>query len=147
MAKECIKSQSFTIRPLGFTDTLTVHLDGNCNCSCDEQLDPTACSGKGSVVCGICRYVLSPQNTVSNANRAAGGGPSGQAKGFVLQLCTNFLIQRGGLCLWRQGTWRALSSVGGVPAAFLRASTHSPIPLPTHSSNYPAHPVSRHRFL
>ncbi|PKK22137.1 integrin, beta 2 (complement component 3 receptor 3 and 4 subunit) [Columba livia] len=53
-AKKCIKSQSFTIRPLGFTDTLTVHLDSNCNCSCDEQPDPTACSGKGSVVCGIC---------------------------------------------------------------------------------------------
>ncbi|NWQ81220.1 ITB2 protein, partial [Columbina picui] len=53
-AKECIKSQSFTIRPLGFTDTLTVHLDSNCNCSCDEQPNPTACSGKGSVVCGIC---------------------------------------------------------------------------------------------
>ena len=59
-AKECIKSQSFTIRPLGFTDTLTVHLDSNCNCNCNEQPDPTACSGKGSIVCGICRYVLSP---------------------------------------------------------------------------------------
>ncbi|NWX16072.1 ITB2 protein, partial [Aegotheles bennettii] len=53
-AKECIKSQSFTIRPLGFTDTLTVHLDSNCNCNCTEQPDPNDCSGKGSVVCGIC---------------------------------------------------------------------------------------------
>ncbi|XP_010120113.1 PREDICTED: integrin beta-2, partial [Chlamydotis macqueenii] len=53
-AKECIKSQSFTIRPLGFTDTLTVHLDSNCDCNCDEQPDPTACNGKGRIVCGIC---------------------------------------------------------------------------------------------
>ncbi|CAN0125619.1 unnamed protein product [Bubo scandiacus] len=53
-AKECIKSQSFTIRPLGFTDTLTVRLDSNCNCNCNEQPDPTACSGKGSIICGIC---------------------------------------------------------------------------------------------
>ncbi|NXC17750.1 ITB2 protein, partial [Corythaeola cristata] len=53
-AKECIQSQSFTIRPLGFTDTLTVHLDSNCDCECNEQPNPTACSGKGSVICGIC---------------------------------------------------------------------------------------------
>ncbi|KFU84324.1 Integrin beta-2, partial [Chaetura pelagica] len=53
-AKVCIKSQSFTIRPLGFTDTLTVHLESNCNCSCNEQPDPNACSGQGSIVCGIC---------------------------------------------------------------------------------------------
>ncbi|NWH74344.1 ITB2 protein, partial [Piaya cayana] len=54
MARECIKSQSFTIRPLGFTDTLTVHLHSNCNCSCNEKPNPTDCSGKGSIVCGIC---------------------------------------------------------------------------------------------
>ncbi|NXY46945.1 ITB2 protein, partial [Ceuthmochares aereus] len=53
-ARECIKSQSFTIRPLGFTDTLTVHLDSNCNCSCNEKHNPTDCSGKGSIICGIC---------------------------------------------------------------------------------------------
>ncbi|KFZ60694.1 Integrin beta-2, partial [Antrostomus carolinensis] len=54
VAKECIKRQSFTIRPLGFTDILTVHLDSNCECNCSEQPDPTACSGKGTIVCGIC---------------------------------------------------------------------------------------------
>ncbi|XP_021254422.1 integrin beta-2 isoform X1 [Numida meleagris] len=53
-ANECIKSQSFTIRPLGFTDTLTVHLDSICDCDCGEQPDPTACSGNGGVICGIC---------------------------------------------------------------------------------------------
>ncbi|NXX91124.1 ITB2 protein, partial [Centropus bengalensis] len=53
-AKECIKSQSFTIRPLGFTDTLTIHLDSNCNCSCNEKPNQADCNGKGSIVCGIC---------------------------------------------------------------------------------------------
>ncbi|NWI60925.1 ITB2 protein, partial [Calyptomena viridis] len=53
-AKECIQSQSFTIRPLGFTDTLTVHVDSKCDCHCNEKPDPAACSGKGSIVCGIC---------------------------------------------------------------------------------------------
>ncbi|KAJ7427047.1 Integrin beta-2 [Willisornis vidua] len=53
-AKECVQSQSFTIRPLGFTDTLTVHVDSNCDCHCEEQPNPAACSGKGSIVCGIC---------------------------------------------------------------------------------------------
>ncbi|NWI14815.1 ITB2 protein, partial [Crypturellus soui] len=53
-AKECIKSQSFTIRPLGFTDTLTVYVESNCNCNCHEQPDPKDCNGKGSIVCGIC---------------------------------------------------------------------------------------------
>ncbi|XP_067404901.1 integrin beta-2 [Emydura macquarii macquarii] len=53
-AKECIKDQSFTIRPLGFTDTLTVRLVSRCDCDCDEQPTPTACNKKGKIVCGIC---------------------------------------------------------------------------------------------
>ncbi|XP_025905051.1 integrin beta-2 [Nothoprocta perdicaria] len=53
-AKECIKSQSFTIRPLGFTDTLTVYVDSNCNCNCREQPNQNDCNGQGSIVCGIC---------------------------------------------------------------------------------------------
>uniref|UniRef100_A0A7M4ELJ9 Integrin beta n=1 Tax=Crocodylus porosus TaxID=8502 RepID=A0A7M4ELJ9_CROPO len=53
-AKDCIKDQSFTIRPLGFTDTLTVHLTSQCNCNCGEQTDSSACNGKGNIVCGIC---------------------------------------------------------------------------------------------
>ncbi|NWS76085.1 ITB2 protein, partial [Crotophaga sulcirostris] len=53
-AKECIKSQSLTIRPLGFTDTLTIHLDSNCNCNCNDKPNPNDCNGKGSIVCGIC---------------------------------------------------------------------------------------------
>jgi len=101
-AKECIKSQSFTIRPLGFTDTLTVHLDSNCDCNCNEQPDPTACSGKGSVVCGICRYVLSTQNTISNAARAVELlGEGCWAKPRAAVWCTWFL--QAPLCLENVG--------------------------------------------
>ncbi|RMC18363.1 hypothetical protein DUI87_04249 [Hirundo rustica rustica] len=53
-AKVCIPNYSFTIRPLGFTDTLTVHVASNCNCHCNDQPDPDACSGQGTVECGIC---------------------------------------------------------------------------------------------
>ncbi|XP_030310123.1 integrin beta-2 isoform X2 [Calypte anna] len=75
MAKECIKSQSFTIRPLGFTDTLTVHLESycnsgytgkNCECetkgktskelegSCRKDNSSVICSGLGDCLCGQC---------------------------------------------------------------------------------------------
>ncbi|XP_066178594.1 integrin beta-2 [Sylvia atricapilla] len=53
-AKVCISNSSFTIRPLGFTDTLTVHVTSNCNCHCNDQPDPDACSGQGIIECGIC---------------------------------------------------------------------------------------------
>lgn len=69
-AKACIPNYSFTIRPLGFTDTLTVHVASNCDCHCNDQPDPAACNGHGITECGICRYVLSTQNTISNAARA-----------------------------------------------------------------------------
>lgn len=69
-AKVCIPNYSFTIRPLGFTDTLTVRVTSNCDCHCNDRPDPNACNGQGTVECGICRYVLSTQNTISNAARA-----------------------------------------------------------------------------
>ncbi|NWW70641.1 ITB2 protein, partial [Climacteris rufus] len=53
-AKACIPNTSFTIRPLGFTDTLTVHVASNCDCQCKDKPDPTACSGQGIIKCGIC---------------------------------------------------------------------------------------------
>ncbi|NWZ33033.1 ITB2 protein, partial [Brachypodius atriceps] len=53
-AKVCIPNYSFTIRPLGFTDTLTVHVGSSCNCQCNDQPDPEACNGQGTVECGIC---------------------------------------------------------------------------------------------
>lgn len=69
-AKVCIPNYSFTIRPLGFTDTLTVHVSSNCDCQCSDRPDPGACNGQGTVECGICRYVLPTQNTIPNAARA-----------------------------------------------------------------------------
>ncbi|NXB62153.1 ITB2 protein, partial [Struthidea cinerea] len=53
-AEACIPNYSFTIRPLGFTDTLTVHVASNCDCHCNDQPDPDACSGQGITECGIC---------------------------------------------------------------------------------------------
>uniref|UniRef100_A0A8I3PNK7 Integrin beta n=1 Tax=Canis lupus familiaris TaxID=9615 RepID=A0A8I3PNK7_CANLF len=55
-ATECIQEQSFIIRALGFTDTVTVHVIPQCECQCrDVGQDHGLCSGKGSLECGICR--------------------------------------------------------------------------------------------
>nr|XP_054492074.1 integrin beta-2 [Agelaius phoeniceus] len=53
-AKACIPNYSFTIRPLGFTDTITVHVASNCDCHCNDKTDPDACNGQGTIECGIC---------------------------------------------------------------------------------------------
>ncbi|CAJ1078846.1 integrin beta-2-like [Xyrichtys novacula] len=52
----CMTGESFTIRPLGIKDTLTVSLSTECDCKCPEQptTDNTVCSGQGQVTCGIC---------------------------------------------------------------------------------------------
>ncbi|XP_038605278.1 integrin beta-2 [Tachyglossus aculeatus] len=56
VATECVKNQSFVIRPLGFTDTLTVKVESQCTCPCDEsKSDRKHCNDKGNVECGICR--------------------------------------------------------------------------------------------
>ncbi|XP_028924941.1 integrin beta-2 [Ornithorhynchus anatinus] len=56
VATECVKNQSFVIRPLGFTDTLTVKVESQCTCPCDEsKSDRKHCNNKGNVECGICR--------------------------------------------------------------------------------------------
>ncbi|KAM7133801.1 integrin beta-2 [Molossus nigricans] len=55
-ATECIKEQSFVIRALGFTDTVTVTVLPQCECQCrDGSQDRSSCGGKGSVECGICK--------------------------------------------------------------------------------------------
>ncbi|XP_036767972.2 integrin beta-2 [Manis pentadactyla] len=55
-ATECIQEQSFVIRALGFTDTVTVQALPQCECQCrDAGEDRGLCSSKGSVECGICR--------------------------------------------------------------------------------------------
>ncbi|XP_076975268.1 integrin beta-2 [Tamandua tetradactyla] len=55
-ATECIQEQSFVIRPLGFTDTVTVRVLPQCECRCrDTSRDRGHCHDKGVVECGICR--------------------------------------------------------------------------------------------
>ncbi|XP_034550283.1 integrin beta-2 [Notolabrus celidotus] len=52
----CMSGKSFTIRPLGIKDTLTVSLSTECECKCEEPQtgSHSHCSGKGQVNCGIC---------------------------------------------------------------------------------------------
>ncbi|XP_071340737.1 integrin beta-2 isoform X2 [Trachinotus anak] len=53
----CMGSKkSFTIRPLGIKDTLTVSISTECDCECVDPIERnhTHCKGKGSVNCGIC---------------------------------------------------------------------------------------------
>lgn len=52
------KSRTFTIKPLGFKDSLEVTMDFACDCQCaaDAQLSSPICSnGNGSYECGVCQ--------------------------------------------------------------------------------------------
>lgn len=46
----------FTLRPVGFRDSLEVGVTYNCKCSCssESQPDSAQCSGNGTFVCGLC---------------------------------------------------------------------------------------------
>lgn len=55
-ASECIQEQSFVIRALGFTDTVTVRVLPQCECRCgDSSKERSLCGNKGSMECGVCR--------------------------------------------------------------------------------------------
>nr|ALJ30161.1 CD18 transcript 1 [Paralichthys olivaceus]ALJ30162.1 CD18 transcript 2 [Paralichthys olivaceus] len=55
-AQSCMENKSFTIRPLGIKDTLTVSLSTNCECQCKDPNEASHihCNRKGGVHCGIC---------------------------------------------------------------------------------------------
>ncbi|OWK06067.1 ITGB5, partial [Cervus elaphus hippelaphus] len=46
----------FTLRPVGFRDSLEVGVTYNCRCGCSAGLEPdsTRCSSNGTYVCGLC---------------------------------------------------------------------------------------------
>ncbi|KAL8173210.1 UNVERIFIED_CONTAM: Integrin beta-2, partial [Gekko kuhli] len=74
-ATRCVEDQALVIRPLGFTDSLTVNIRSRCDCECDEErLDPSVCSGHGKVDCGICR--CNPGFTGKNCDCETGGKSS-----------------------------------------------------------------------
>lgn len=51
------KEKSFTIKPVGFKDSLTVQVTFNCDCDCQAQAEPDSprCNnGNGTFECGVC---------------------------------------------------------------------------------------------
>ncbi|XP_013881571.1 integrin beta-2 isoform X2 [Austrofundulus limnaeus] len=55
-ADSCMEEKSFTISPLGIKDKLTVTISTNCECQCNDPINPSHphCNYNGSVTCGIC---------------------------------------------------------------------------------------------
>uniref|UniRef100_A0A672HV52 Integrin beta n=1 Tax=Salarias fasciatus TaxID=181472 RepID=A0A672HV52_SALFA len=56
-ASSCMTDKSFTIRPQGIRDTLTVMLSTTCDCQCENPSEEfhSHCNYNGSTDCGICR--------------------------------------------------------------------------------------------
>uniref|UniRef100_A0A8I3WLC4 Integrin beta n=1 Tax=Callithrix jacchus TaxID=9483 RepID=A0A8I3WLC4_CALJA len=52
------KEKSFTIKPVGFKDSLVVQVTFDCDCACQAQAEPNSrrCNnGNGTFECGVCR--------------------------------------------------------------------------------------------
>lgn len=52
------KSRTFTLKPLGFQDTLEITVDFECECDCQEHAQPDSplCNqGNGTYECGVCQ--------------------------------------------------------------------------------------------
>ncbi|XP_057708354.1 integrin beta-2 [Corythoichthys intestinalis] len=55
-ADSCIENKTFSIRPLGIKDTLTVTLSTSCECQCKDPRESNQqyCNARGTIECGIC---------------------------------------------------------------------------------------------
>ncbi|XP_062907767.1 integrin beta-2-like [Mobula hypostoma] len=55
-AEKCLsKTESFEIKPLGFTEKLEISLTTECDCKCDDQPEVSKhCNNTGHVKCGVC---------------------------------------------------------------------------------------------
>ncbi|XP_057570866.1 integrin beta-3 isoform X2 [Hippopotamus amphibius kiboko] len=52
------KEKSFTIKPVGFKDSLTVQVTFDCDCACQARAEPHSShcnNGNGTFECGVCR--------------------------------------------------------------------------------------------
>lgn len=52
------KTQTFTIKPLGFKDSLEVTVDFACACACEANAEadsPSCSNGNGTYECGVCQ--------------------------------------------------------------------------------------------
>lgn len=52
------KEKSFTIKPVGFKDSLTIQVTFDCDCACQAHAEPFSrrCNnGNGTFECGVCR--------------------------------------------------------------------------------------------
>ncbi|XP_078085091.1 integrin beta-2-like isoform X2 [Mustelus asterias] len=58
-ADKCLTTtQSFEIKPLGFTEKLEILLEMRCDCKCDDKLDLSShCNDKGRINCGVCSCI------------------------------------------------------------------------------------------
>ncbi|XP_053121596.1 integrin beta-3 isoform X2 [Hemicordylus capensis] len=53
-----VQKRTFTIKPVGFEDSLTVEVNFDCDCSCQQDAQPNSDScnhGNGTFECGMCR--------------------------------------------------------------------------------------------
>lgn len=87
-ATECIQEQSFVIRALGFTDTVTVRVLPQCECQCRDvsqgmSQDRSVCSNKGSMECGICRWVAAPRPPAVTPRHALTCVPPAQVRHWL----------------------------------------------------------------